>query len=257
MCVNYRIKRRLCRKAALRLRFFSVILAAAFLTAGVASAEFVAYTGQQNAPTIPPLQAWGGSLGMDFTVNSEISVDSMGVYNAAGNGALAGTLQVEIFMQNPDSSWSPVTGTYASFDSVSPGSPDLVNDGQYDLYKAIAPVLLDPGNYSVVAVGFSTQDPNGNAGFSGGVGATEDSSGLLTYTGSGRFDAAQTGSLIFPTTVDTGPADRYDAGTFEFSSAPEPASFILIGTGLALIALGEKRRRACRVTGPVQNTEAN
>ena len=222
-----------------------VVAAAFFLSAGLASAEFVAYTGQPNPPSIPPLQAWGGSLGMDFTVNSAIDVDSMGVYNAAGNGVITGTLQVAIFVQNPDSSWSEVTGTYASFDSASPGAPDLVNDGQYDLYKAITPVLLGPGNYSVVAVGFSSQDPNGNSGYPGGVGATEDASGLLTYTGSGRFDAGQTDSLIFPTTVDGGPANRYDAGTFEFSAAtPEPASFILIGTGLAAIAFGEKRRRA-------------
>ena len=227
--------------AAKWFRFAAMMIATTFLTAGLASAEFVAYTGQPNPQSIPPLQAWGGSLGMDFTVNSQISVDSMGVYNAAGNGVLTGTLQVAIFMQNPDSSWSEVAGTYASFDNASPGTPDLANDGIYDLYKAIAPVLLDPGNYSIVAVGFSDQDPNGNIGYPGGVGATEDGSGLLTYTGSSRFDNAQTGTLIFPTTVDTGPANRYDAGTFEFTATPEPASFVLIGTGLVLIGFGRRR----------------
>jgi hypothetical protein len=228
-------------KAANCIRLAGVIAAAAFLTAGMASAEFVAYTGQPNPQSIPPLQAWGGSLGMDFTVNSAINVDSMGVYNAAGNGVITGTLQVAIFMQNPNLSWSEVAGTYASFDSASPGLPDLVNDGQYDLYKTIAPVLLDPGNYSIVAVGFSNQDPNGNTGYPGGLGAAEDGSGLLTYTGSSRFDAAQMGTLIFPTTTDGGPANRYDAGTFEFTATPEPASFILIGTGLALISFGRRR----------------
>lgn len=250
MRATYSICTFLTGKAANWLRFAGVITAGAFLTAGIASAEFVAYTGQPNPQTIPPLQAWGGSLGMDFTVNSAIDVDSMGVYNAAGNGVLTGQLQVEIFEQNPDLSWSPVAGTYASFDSTSPGAPDPVNDGQYDLYKAITPVLLDPGTYSVVAVGFSNQDPNGNTGFPGGVGATEDGSGLLTYIGSARFDAAQTGLLIFPTTTDTGPANRYDAGTFEFSAAtPEPASFVLIGTGLVLIGFG--RRRILRNRRPI------
>jgi hypothetical protein len=242
--VSHCIGGRVPGKAVNWFRFAGVMVAGAFLTAGVASAEFVAYTGQPNPQSVPPLQAYGGSLGMDFTVNSAINVDSMGVYNAAGNGVITGTLQVAIFEQNPDSTWSEVTGTYASFNNASPGSPDLVNDGKYDLYKAIAPVLLDPGTYSIVAVGFSQQDPDGNTGYTDGVGAAETGGSLLTYTGSARFDAAQTGTLIFPTTVDGGPANRYDAGTFEFSAAtPEPASFILIGTGLALVAVVRLRRR--------------
>jgi hypothetical protein len=220
--------------------FSGVLAAAMFLTAGVASAEFVAYTGQPNTLKEPPLQAYGGSLGMDFTVNSAINVDAMGVYDAAGNGVINGTLQVEIFEHNADNSWTPITATYAEFTSANPGTQDLVNDGPYDVYQAISPVLLDPGNYSVVAVGFSTQDPNGNTG-DGSLGATEDNSGLLTYTGSSRYNTDENDALVFPTTVDGGPANRYDAGTFEFSEAPEPASFILIGTGLALIGFGRRR----------------
>jgi hypothetical protein len=214
------------------------------LMAGAASAEFVAYTGQPNPPfTQPPLQAWGGSLGMEFTVNSDIAVTSMGVYNAAGNGVISGTLQVEIFEQNPDNSWSVVPGTYAEFTSANPGTQDLVNDGKYDLYQAITPVLLNPGDYAVVAVGFSSADPNGNSGEPVGVGATEDASGLLSYTGSGEYNLEQNGLLVFPDTTDGGPANRYDAGTFEFNSAPEPASFFLIGTGLALTVFVARRSR--------------
>lgn len=213
--------------------------AAVLFTPQFASAELVAYAGQANQFSIPPLQAWGGSLGMDFTVNAPISVDAVGVYNAAGNGMVNGTLQVAIF--NNDGSGSIVAGTAVTF---TPGTymQDLVNDGPFDVYQAISAVILNPGNYTAVAVGFSSADPNGNTGFQGGVGAVEDSSGLLTYTGSARFDADQTGLLIFPETTDTGPANRYDAGTFEFSSAaPEPGTFgLAISAAIALIQVRKR-----------------
>ncbi|MDE3198775.1 MAG: hypothetical protein KGN84_20675 [Acidobacteriota bacterium] len=179
---------------------------------------------------------------MDFTVNTAIRVDSMGVYNAAGNGVVNGTLQVAIFLN--DGSGNMVAGTHVTF---APGTylQDLINDGPYDVYQSIAPVILQPGNYSVVAVGFSATDPNGNIGFPGGVGAVEDSSGLITYTGSARYNSTQNGLLVFPQTVDTGPANRYDAGTFEFSQTPEPGTFglAIVASGL-LFCVGRKRRRS-------------
>jgi hypothetical protein len=219
-----------------------VLAAAVMLTAGAASAEFVAYTGQPNPPFVsPPLQAYGGSLGMNFTVNSAIVVDQMGVFNAAANGVISGNLQVALFEQNPDSSWSLVPGTYADFTPSNSGTPDLVNDGPYDLYQAIAPVLLQPGDYAVVAVGFDSADPDGNEN-NGGVGATEDTSGLLSYTGA-EYTVPENGLLAFPNTPFYGQPNVFDAGTFEFSQAPEPASFILIGTGLVLVTFAGLRKR--------------
>lgn len=223
------------------LRWLSILLtAAAIPTLGLA--ENVAYSGQLNPQTIPPLQAWDtGSLGMDFTVNAPISVDAMGVYNANGTGVLQSVLQVAIYAINPDGSGTLVPGTFALFNPATPNySQDLANDGLYDVYQSISSVVLNPGNYSVVAYGFDQTDPNGNSGFPGGVGAAEDNSGLLTYIGSARYDS--NGQLDFPTTLDTGPANRYDAGTFEFSAAtPEPGTIALLGAGLILLGAARKR----------------
>jgi hypothetical protein len=215
---------------------------------GSAGAEVVAYIGQANTQAIPPLQSWGGSLGMDFTVNSAISVDSMGVFNAAGNGVITGTLQVAIFTNNGDGTGTIVAGTQVSFAPGTYSTQDLVNDGPYDVYQALASsVILNPGNYSVVAVGFSGNDPNGNSGNPSGVGAVEgDTDGLITYTGSSRYNQNQDGNLVFPTTIDGGPGNRYDAGTFEFSATPEPGTFgmLLSASGLLILGIRKKAVRA-------------
>jgi hypothetical protein len=91
-----------------------------------------------------------------------------------------------------------------------------------------------------VALGFSASDPNGNIGNGSSppsVMNTDD--GLITFVGGGRYDSGAT--LGLPGTTDGGPVNRYSAGTFEFTAAPEPGTLVLFGVAGAAGLLLRKR----------------
>jgi hypothetical protein len=222
---------------------FKRILTVCAVLALAATSAFadIAYIGQNNGTVIPPLQGFTGPLGMDFDVNSSITINAMGVYNfnAIADTELVSQLKVAIF--NRDTG-TMVLGTDTTFQPDT-AYTQLPGDA-YDLFQSITLVTLAVGHYSVVAVGFNPNQPNGNHGFSGGVGATEGIlDGSISYVGSSRY-AGSNGTLFFPTTIDGGPPNRYDAGTF---SVPEPGFYsifaVFVVFALGLIGLFAKVRR--------------
>jgi hypothetical protein len=180
------------------------------------------------------VQNWQGNLGMEFTVNSPISVDYMGVFNNNGGQTLASQLSVEIFNAGTGNA---VAGTLVNF---APNTPYLSLDAT-DLFAPITPVTLTPGTtYEVVAVGFNNQQLNGNAGF-GTPGAQEGGSPYINYVGSSYFDGNT--SIGLPGIQDGGPANRYDAGTFAFTT-PEPGFYGLLALGLTGLVAAVRRRKS-------------
>jgi hypothetical protein len=81
------------------------------------------------------------------------------------------------------------------------------------------PLVLSNGSYTVVGYGHSTENPNGNLCCGPKTWSTDDGGGLIAFVGNSRYLNATPGT--FPTTVDTGPVDRYAAGTFEYVPVPE------------------------------------
>jgi VCBS repeat-containing protein len=80
--------------------------------------------------------------------------------------------------------------------------------------------VLGAGNYSIVARGFSNSNPNGNAGpAGGGAPAINTGGGLIQFVGGGRSFAPN--GFALPVNLDSGPANRYDAGTFTYSAVTE------------------------------------
>jgi hypothetical protein len=104
--------------------------------------------------------------------------------------------------------------------------------------------LLAGFHGSIVASHWDSLEPNYNAFGQPNTTATTDSGGgAISFVGGGRFSGGP--SDVFPTGIDNGPANRYDAGTFTFSVVPEPSSLALVGIGATyLMSLRRRRSRA-------------
>jgi len=219
-------------------------LAAALAISPAAVAGTIVYDDPANQAT----QSFDGNLANFFTVNSPVTVDELGVFNALGGGNITGFIQVGIASVDIDTgattAVTPTVTFHGSYASQGFG---------YDVFQSITPVTLAPGLYEVDAVGFSGSDPNGNLHL-GSSGPKENSlGGALTFDNSDTTYSDSI-SLTFPTdfsgaSVNGGIWDDgntlYDAGTFEVgtpSPVPEPSSLLLLGTGLAAFA-GMLRRK--------------
>ena len=181
------------------------------------SAQTVAYNAVKQAGN----QGWTGNLGLDFNVNSPIRITALGAFNSNSSSGFAGTIQVAIFNRT---TMTQVPGASASLT----GTTDPVTAG--DRFHTLAtPIVLLAGEYSIVAVGFSGSDLNGNTTITAPsiTPSTEHpgSGGLISFVGTGRYDG--NGTLDFPATVPSGtPSNVFLAGTFEFEPAVPADTFV-------------------------------
>ena len=180
------------------------------------------------------LQNWPGTLGLDFHVNSPIAIDALGVFDNGSTANLAGSdgtsgVTVQIF----------TTGGVAvgPLVSLTPASAPFGLSILGDFYAAVAPFTLGVGDYTVVTFNVTNYNSSGAANSDSFL---NDGGGQISFVGSGRFGAGSG----FPSVLDGGPADRYSAGTFDFTSAvPEPSTYAMLGFGLACLFSLARRKR--------------
>ena len=156
-------------------------------------------------------QTFGGSLGMDFVVNVPITITELGVFDSNADG-LFRTLTAQIWSRSGNS------GTLLAQQTFSPADPGELLES--DRLKPLpTPLKLPPGDYTIVAYGYGSREPNGNVG-TGGPGDSQktldDGNGALSFVGGSRYGST---AGAFPATPDGGPANRYSAGTFRYSVA--------------------------------------
>jgi hypothetical protein len=144
-----------------------------------------------------------------------------------------------------------------NFDITKPGygEGDQINSETFQNLSSAVELL--PGYYSVVTFNdWNWNEYNPYPQTEGSPSITlNDGGGLITFDGSGRYDPTNSCQYFpgpgcsssyfdFPTTVDSGPADRYMAGSFIFEDAkiPEPSTVGLICAGLAGVWVLRRRR---------------
>jgi hypothetical protein len=220
--------------ASMKVKFSSLaaLTICLLLLASGAFAGNIPYSDPANSGT----QAYTGNLGLDFTVSSSITITQMGVFNAAGDGIITGTIDVAIFNTNTG---FMVLGTMAVFQGA------YATGGLgYDVFQHITPVTLGPGSYAVVAVGFSGTDLNGNINFNTSGPLLDNLGGKLTFTGA-SYDGNPT--LDNPTTCvgcQSPPAQwrQFDAGTFAVPESSTLATLLGFGIFNLAVVFGVRRK---------------
>ncbi len=170
------------------------------------------------------------SLGFEFTLATDIKVTHLGYYDRGGDG-LSVSAQVGIF----DSATSSLVSG-ASITVPSGTGALLVGDGPQGYYRysmLSAPVTLSSGATYRVA-GVSTTNGYAYTGFTGLSSAAGITLGPGYYAGST--------SLVYPGSHTPFGNNIYGAGSFLFTSVPEPVTLALLGFGLAGLALGIRRK---------------
>lgn len=179
-------------------------------------------------------QAFGGNLGVDFNVNSPITVSQLGAFDSGQLGFDPG-ITVGLYQRLPGG--DPNTdynGTLLASVTIS-GTQGSVS-GNYRFVDLTSPVTLLAGYYDVDAVGFNGVNLNLNENSGGVLVQTNDGGVLLSFVGSGRFD--QNGTLDYPTytTDDQGyntSPHVFGGGSFIYAAAvPEPSAMFLLGVGM-------------------------
>jgi hypothetical protein len=169
------------------------------------------------------LQNWQGNLGMQFQVNSPLTVDALGAFDNGLTSELNGTtgngIQVGIF-----NSKGVLVGSSVLFTTLS-----TVTQIAGDAFQFVTPFVLGLGNYSIV----SLNDSNYNQGFAGGntnsYQTLNSLGGAITFTGPSTYDSNNV-TLELPLNIDGPPVDRYDAGTFAVVT-PLPSTWTMLIAG--------------------------
>ncbi len=179
-------------------------------------------------------------LGMDFTVNNAVTVTQLGAFDDLGNG-FANTITVGIFDLG-----GTLQGTSASLTGT---GGTLVGGSRF---TAVAPFVLNPGTYSIVAAGYTTTgsgtDLSGNSGL-GGISSFNNAGGDISLiTGGGRWNDVNL-AFALPTEHVGGYLQSdpvFEAGTFAVSdltssAVPDGGSASML-LGFGVMALGFLRR---------------
>ncbi|MEZ5303016.1 MAG: PEP-CTERM sorting domain-containing protein [Verrucomicrobiales bacterium] len=174
-------------------------------------------------------QNFGGSLGQEFIVQSNVFVSQLSVFDDLSDGIAPGTtITAEL--------WDNDLGTVVASEIFTANDPGTLVGG-FRVKDLASDLMLTPGAYTIVAHGYNAAERNGNGGSTPAlISLLNDAPGFLEFTGTSRFGTAG----AYPGTPDGGPQNRYLAGNFTYS-IPEPSRAALLLLGVAGVCLRRRR----------------
>ena len=186
------------------------------------AAEFNAgegpYVAYQIAAGTRGLQTFGGPVGMDFVVHSEILVRSLGAFDSSSDG-FGRSITVQLWERNdggtpgsPNDDTGQRVLAELVFSNASPGELE----GGTRFKDLEATLVLAPGSYTIVASGYGTGERLLNGGAEG-AGDVEGVAGRISFVGSSRWG---NDSATFPQNIDMHP-HQYAAGSFRYDFATQ------------------------------------
>lgn len=206
--------------------FRSLALTAALLASAPVAAATLIY---DTTPATPGNQAWGGTLGLDFNVNSQVTVTRLGTFDSGKDG-ITSDIFVGIFNLANGQLVAPAINLNGTANA----------GGTAYVTQAITPIVLAAGNYQLASWGYNLgADVNYNNGANGGPIIFNSLFGRLTAVGTRYSDFGSPG--VLGTNTDFG-TTRYGAGTFA-AYVPEPATWGLMITGFAMTGAAMRRRK--------------
>src|ERR1700722_19914751 len=142
-----------------------IVLTALMANAACGQATTQAYTADING-IYGAYSAVGLNLGHGFVLyNTNIQVFSLGVYDFGGDGLV--TAHAVTIFSDINGAYSPVAGASVTV----PAGTNAPLTGGYRFQPLLAPVVLVPGNYAIVAYqmnGYTASDPyEDDDGFNG------------------------------------------------------------------------------------------
>lgn len=186
---------------------------------------------------------FSGSLGMDFDVARPVRITELGVYDDGADGLF---LPLQAVLYDRETRQALPTLEF------SPEDPGTLLDS--NRFKPLPePLILPAGFKGVIAVSGYGADERGVERYFSNAQNLPDlqvfSGGSLIFVGSGRFGPAGQ----FPATPDTGPVNRYAAGTFYFEPIFEGPRLFISRNGNQITLQwsgGGRLERAPEITGP-------
>ena len=207
----------------------TLALAAAAFAAVPASAATAVY----NTPnTTLGNQKWGGTLGLDFTVNAPVTVTALGAF--AGTANLFANINVVIF----DANGVAVSPTVDFAGTANPA-------GDAYLFKSITPFTLSVGSYQLASWGYVT----GNGNYNPTTATPKDLVSKINFDSLGGRLIATGSRYGLPTNVGTlatlPDTSRYGSASFMAADAvPEPGTWAMLVVGFGVVGVAARRRNA-------------